>query len=116
MTIETAVRTDLTLSGVVAGWLPWFAYTERTIFTFYTVVFVPWVVLTLVYVLGLLVGPRPPDDAPASEVRSHRWAVGGVVAFVVLVVGVGAFFYPVWAGWVIPYEQWRLRMWLPTWI
>jgi len=35
---------------------------------------------------------------------------------VALVVAVGLFFYPVWVGFVIPYDQWHLRMWLPTWI
>jgi dolichyl-phosphate-mannose-protein mannosyltransferase len=27
-----------------------------------------------------------------------------------------AFFYPVWAAEVIPYQEWRLRMWMPSWI
>jgi len=109
-------RAGAVLSGLVAGWLPWFAYLHRTIFTFYTVAFVPWVVLTLVYVLGLLVGPKPDDDATAREHRARRWTVAAVGVFVAVVVGVGLFFYPVWAAWVIPWEQWHMRMWLPTWI
>lgn len=108
-------RAAAVLSGIVAGWAPWFLYAHRTIFTFYSVAFVPWVVLTLVYVLGLLVGPRP-DPARRHEVRAHRRAVIAVGVFVAVVVAVSAFFYPVWAGWVVPWQQWHIRMWLPTWI
>ena len=99
------------LSGIVAGWFPWFMYMHRTIFTFYSVAFVPWVVLTLVYLLGLLIGPRTP-----GEERSRSLAIVWVSAFATLVVAVGAFFYPVWTAWVIPYNQWHLRMWLQSWV
>ena len=109
-------RAGAVLSGIVAGWLPWFAYMDRTIFTFYTIAFVPWVVLTLVYVLGLLVGPPVGDDGTARDRRARRWTVAAVGVFVALVVAVGLYFYPVWVGFVIPYDQWHLRMWLPTWI
>lgn len=109
-------RAGAVLSGLLAGWVPWFLYAHRTIFAFYTVAFVPWVVLTLVYVLGLLVGPRVDADGTARDRRARRWTVVAVGVFVALVVAAGAFFYPVWAGWVIPWEQWHLRMWLPTWI
>jgi len=109
-------RAGAVLSGLLAGWVPWFAYAHRTIFTFYTVAFVPWVVLTLVYVLGLLVGPRVDDEGSARDRRARRWTVAAVGVFVAVVVGVGLFFYPVWAAWVVPWQQWHIRMWLPTWI
>ena len=49
------------LAGYAAMYLPWFAYAHRTIFTFYAVAFVPYVVLCLVYVLGWVTGlVRPP--------------------------------------------------------
>jgi len=86
-------------------------YMHRTIFTFYSVAFVPWVVLTLVYLLGLLIGPQTP-----GEERSRSLAIVWVSAFATLVVAVGAFFYPVWTAWVIPYDQWHLRMWLQSWV
>ena len=104
-------RAGAVLSGIVGGWFPWFLYMRRTIFTFYSVAFVPWVVLTLVYLLGLLIGPRTP-----GEERSRSLAIVWVAAFVTLVVAVGAFFYPVWTAWVIPYQQWHLRMWLQSWV
>lgn len=104
-------RAGAVLSGIAAGWVPWFAYAHRTIFTFYSVAFVPWVVLTLVYVLGLIIGPSREGDE-----RGRRGAMWGVGVFVVLVVAVGLFFYPIWTAQTIPYTQWHIRMWLPSWI
>ncbi len=104
-------RAAAVLSGTAAGWLPWFAYAHRTIFTFYSVAFVPWVVLTLVYVLGLVIGR--PDEASA---QARRRAIIGVAAFAALVVAVGMFFYPVWTAWVMPYDFWHIHIWMPRWV
>lgn len=103
-------RAGAVLSGLVAGWLPWFAYTHRTIFAFYSIAFTPWVVLTLTYVLGLLIGDRDGDP------RHRRRAIVVVSAFVGIVVAVSAFFYPIWTAWVVPYSFWHAHMWLDTWV
>ncbi|GAA3509990.1 hypothetical protein GCM10022262_37220 [Georgenia daeguensis] len=53
------------LAGYAAMYLPWFAYAHRTIFTFYAVAFVPYVVLCLTFVLGWVTGLlRPPRRDP----------------------------------------------------
>lgn len=104
-------RAGAVLSGIVAGWLPWMAYAHRTIFTFYAIVFLPWVVLTLAYVIGLVIGPKD-EVAP----RTRKLTIASVGVVVGLIVLVSAFFYPVWTAWTIPYDQWRLHMWLKTWI
>lgn len=101
-------RAGAVLSGVVAGWLPWFAYAHRTIFTFYSIAFAPWVVLALVYVLGLLLQSR--DDV------QRRRGIAATVAVTLVVLAVSAFFYPVWTAWVVPYDFWHLHMWLRSWI
>ncbi|GAA2000724.1 dolichyl-phosphate-mannose--protein mannosyltransferase [Brevibacterium samyangense] len=128
------------LAGLLATWAPWFLYQERTIFTFYTIVMVPFVVLALAYCLGLLwgrapavgAGPAPGQgasgrdaDSPAPR-RFARWAPHLPVALVarrlvvglvlVAVVGAFAFYYPIWTGHTIPYDAWRLRILNPTWI
>ncbi len=104
-------RVPALLVGYVAGWLPWvLAYSHRTIFTFYAIVFTPWVVLTLTYALGRILGR---DDAPE---RRRTLGIAAVVAIVTTIVLVSAFFYPVWTGMQIPRDQWQLRMWLPSWI
>ncbi|HIY23978.1 MAG TPA: phospholipid carrier-dependent glycosyltransferase [Candidatus Brachybacterium merdigallinarum] len=97
------------LSGIVAGYLPWFVHADRTIFTFYAVAFTPWLILCLTYVLGLVIGPRDADD--------DRRLAGGLFAgsLLVLIVLVSAFFWPIWTGQVIDLDQWRWRIWLPSW-
>ena len=51
-------RAGAILCGLFAGYLPWFFLGNRTIYSFYEVAFVPWVVLACVYVLGLVIGGR----------------------------------------------------------
>ncbi|MDO5662324.1 MAG: phospholipid carrier-dependent glycosyltransferase [Brachybacterium sp.] len=96
------------LSGIIGGYLPWLLYADRTIFTFYAVAFEPWLILCLVYLFGLLMG------RPDGSMR-HVTGVAVVGSLVVLIVLVSAFFWPVWTGQVIPYEQWEHRGWLPSW-
>ncbi|UYG16601.1 phospholipid carrier-dependent glycosyltransferase [Brachybacterium huguangmaarense] len=97
------------LAGLAAGYLPWLLYIHRTIFTFYSVVYEPFLVLCLAYVFGLLLGPR--------EAERDRRLAGGlfVASLLVLIVMVSAFFWPIWTGQVIPQSQWHWRMWLPSW-
>lgn len=104
-------RAGAVLSGLAAGYLPWFLYQDRTIYSFYTVAFVPWVVLVVTYVLGLLVGP----DLPRPRRRRIGLAVTG--GFVVLTVVLFLWFWPVYTAQVIPYTQWwEWRMWFQSWI
>lgn len=97
-------RAGLILAAVGAGWLPWFIYSERTIFTFYAVVFAPFLALALVYAVHLV----------GRKNRDLSLRILAVVCALALACAV--FFYPVWTAEVIPYEHWRWRMWLPSWI
>ncbi|WP_375141125.1 dolichyl-phosphate-mannose--protein mannosyltransferase [Arthrobacter sp. PAMC25284] len=103
-------RAGAILAGVAAGYLPWFMYPERTTFFFYALSFEPFLVLALVYCLGLVLGRR---TDPAWRRRSGLYLV---TLFVVTAVLVSAFFYPVWTAEVISYQDWRFRMWMPSWI
>ncbi|MBC7291610.1 MAG: phospholipid carrier-dependent glycosyltransferase [Actinotalea sp.] len=98
------------LSGLVAGWLPWFVYAERTIFTFYAVVLVPWLALSLAYATQRLLAAagRRPDWLPATRVL--------VGAAVLATVAVGLWFWPLWSAQVIPFRVWQMHMWLPGWV
>ncbi|MEG8104476.1 MULTISPECIES: dolichyl-phosphate-mannose--protein mannosyltransferase [Actinomyces] len=53
-------RVWVPLIGYLGLYVPWFQYRDRTIFTFYTVAFVPCVVLVLVLALGMSSGLLPP--------------------------------------------------------
>jgi dolichyl-phosphate-mannose-protein mannosyltransferase len=103
-------RAGAVLAGLAAGWLPWFHFQDRTIYTFYAVAFVPWVVLALTYCLGLLLGPR--------TAGRERRLYGGIAAGSIVVVAVVLFalFHPVYVADLIPQPAWADRMWLPSWI
>lgn len=102
-------RAGAALVGIAAGWLPWLPYTERTVFTFYTVVIAPWMVLTLVYGLHAVL------DGTADDPRRRRVARWAVAALVVLMVVVSAFFYPVWTAVPMSDESFHGRIWNPSW-
>lgn len=109
------------LAGYAALWLPWFAYPDRTTFTFYAVALAPFVALSATYLLAAMLGWSPatagdPDGALLGG--ASRRAVGTWLAAVIvlLVLTAAFFFWPVWTAQAIPYEHWRLRMWLPTWV
>ncbi|WNB85101.1 hypothetical protein [Cellulomonas sp. ATA003] len=114
-------RAGAAVSGIAAGWLPWLGYAHRTIFTFYSIAFAPWMVLTLTWAVGRLLG-LPDDAAPTDDraprpgaVRS-RTRLALVVALLTVVVVVSAFFWPVWTAQTVPFWFWRLHVWLPTWV
>src|SRR5690625_4379871 len=108
-------RAGLILAAIGAGWLPWFIYGSRTIFTFYAVVFAPFMALALVYAVSLITRTAPGvSAATVARRRRQSFIVLAVVCCFAMVLAV--FFYPIWAAEVIPYEQWRWRMWLPSWI
>jgi dolichyl-phosphate-mannose-protein mannosyltransferase len=103
---------------VAAGLLPWFYYAiadGRTMFNFYALPIVPFLVLAVVYVLGAIM--TPPGGMLGD--RGDRQVVGAVVAgaYVLLVAICFAYFYPVFTGQLLPYQDWSGRMWLgPRWI
>ncbi|UOE45787.1 dolichyl-phosphate-mannose--protein mannosyltransferase [Agromyces larvae] len=97
------------LLGLAAGYLPWLAYPERTVFTFYTIAFQPYTTLALVFVLGLILGSR---DDPTWR-RTRGIAVVGV--FLVGVLAVSAFFFPLWTAIPIDPTLRQLHFWLPSW-
>ncbi|MGV1006090.1 MAG: dolichyl-phosphate-mannose--protein mannosyltransferase [Candidatus Nanopelagicales bacterium] len=103
-------RSGALLCGYMAGWLPWLIYHNRTIFTFYAIVQVPFLVAMLAMSLASL-----PGTASATPARRF-WGFLAAGAVVVLAVAAAWWFYPIWTGQVLPYGHWHLRMWLPTWV
>ncbi|MFJ5303175.1 dolichyl-phosphate-mannose--protein mannosyltransferase [Streptomyces sp. NPDC088350] len=102
-------RAGAVLCAVAAGYLPWFLYQDRTIFSFYAVAFVPYLCLAVAMMLGALLGPPGADP--------NRRTVGAVAAgFLVLVIAWNfLYFLPIYSGSTIPYDGWRARLWLDTW-
>ena len=101
-------RCGALLAGIAAGWLPWMLYLDRPIFTFYTVIYVPFVVMAVALTIMKLLQKKTPQQ--------QRVVTALVGLYLLAVVAAAWWFYPIWVGEVIPYDQWRLRMWMPTWI
>ena len=66
--------------------------------------------IAVTFVLGLWVGRRENDP----ERWRRRWLVVG--GYLLLTLALFAFFHPVYVAETIPYDQWRWRMWFPSWI
>ena len=98
----------LTLLGTASLYLPWLIFSERTVFQFYVVSFQPWLILGLVLALRVV----------RQKVRSKSKFLADslIIGFIVLAIGISIYFYPVNTGIYMPYDQWRMRMWLPSWI
>ncbi|MFJ5777838.1 dolichyl-phosphate-mannose--protein mannosyltransferase [Streptomyces sp. NPDC093094] len=96
--------------AIVAGYLPWFFFQERTIFYFYAVVFVPFLCLAVAMLVGALVGP--PGSTDARRVAGST----GAGVLVLLIAWNFIYFWPIYTGQAIPIDDWRSRMWLDTWV
>lgn len=51
-----------------------------------------------------------------DTVRQPAVRLRFVIVFLVLVVLVSVFFYPMWTGMQVPFWFWTLHIWLPTWV
>lgn len=98
------------LVGLVATYVPWLLFPDRTIFQFYTVVMMPFLVLGLAMTLRVIAGRL--EDPLYRRQSGERT----VIVFLIFAVLVSAFFYPVWTGMSVPYDFWLVHNWLPGWI
>lgn len=103
-------RSGALLAGYLAGWLPWMVFHNRTIFTFYAVVLVPFLAGMLAMSLAALAGG---PQAPEARRRNGTLAAAGVL---LAVVAAAWYLHPIWTGQVLTYDQWHWRMWMPTWV
>ena len=102
-------RVGLILMGMLAGYVPWLAYLHRTVFQFYTIAFEPYMILGLVFVIGLILGR--PTDPPENRTRGIRI----VAVFLVLATLLSVFFWPLWTGMQLDIRWMQAHWWLPTW-
>jgi dolichyl-phosphate-mannose--protein O-mannosyl transferase len=96
---------------VAAALLPWFWYHfdgGRTMFVFYALPALPFLVFAVVYVLGALMGPPGPRTAPVPDRRLIGSVAAGV--YVLLVGACLLYFLPIYVGDSIPYADWWDRM------
>lgn len=92
------------VTGIAAGYLPWFFFQRRTVFSFYAIAFEPFVLLALVYCVRALI------------LKYGRTGEFLTAAFVTLIILNFIYFLPLYLGEVITYDAWHARMWFSSWI
>ena len=92
------------VTGISAGYLPWFFFQQRTVFTFYAIVFEPFLILALVYCARSIL---------TNYGRNGEIAVAAT--FIVLFFNF-LYFMPIYLGDVMTYDAWHARMWFASWI
>ncbi|GHJ44270.1 phospholipid carrier-dependent glycosyltransferase [Catellatospora sp. TT07R-123] len=100
-------RAAAVLAMAGAALLPWFAYPNRTMFSFYALPAEPFLILAVVFVLGAIMSAPP--GRPRDE---DRVMIGAIAAgtYVLLVVLAFAWFHPLYVGQSIPYDDWSRHM------
>ena len=106
LTRTTNSALNLVVLGIAAGYLPWFFIQQRTVFTFYAVIFEPYMILAIVYCAKLLLD---------SELKAGI-SQALVAAFVVIIFLNFLYFLPLFTAENLTYEAWQQRMWLSSWI
>ena len=100
----TGVQTcALPILGIMAGYLPWFFYQKRTIFTFYAIVFEPFIILALTYLAKTLY----------ERNERFKYLIASAIGLITLNF---YYFMPLFLGQIIPYQDWLNRMWFKSWI
>ena len=97
---------NIIVVGMTAGYLPWFFFQERTVFSFYAIIFQPFLILSIIYCayVALLYFKN----------SRNTYIFIGVVGIAIFSNFV--YFLPLFTGDVITYDEWQARMWLPSWI
>lgn len=90
----------------LSSYLPWLAFPERTMFFFYAIAFQPFMVLGIIYVA------EKAFEKVESRAERRRYFLG----FIALIALCFAYFYPLFVGGVMTYEDWYARMWFSNWI
>ena len=93
---------EIVLAGFAGTYLPWFIFQDRTMFYFYSISTLPFLILALVYCFDLLL-----------KYGNYQRLI---MLFIFVVAINFIYFLPVYIGIEIPYSQWLNRMWLPSWI
>jgi dolichyl-phosphate-mannose-protein mannosyltransferase len=103
-------RAGAAVLGVAAGWVTWLPFPARTKFYYYALEFEPFMIMCIVLCLGLIIGPV------AASLR--RRAIGSTLAgiYVLAVLVLFWYFYPILAAKIIPYSSWLSHMWYTGWI
>lgn len=96
----------LIVSGIAAGYLPWFFFQKRTVFSFYAIVFEPFLILALTYCAWLWL----------EKAKNKRVAISLISVIFIAIALNFIYFMPLYTAEIITYDAWRQHMWLSSWI
>lgn len=96
----------LILIAVFANYLPWFMFQKRTTFSFYTIAFEPFLILTVTYVAS-----KALENEALRKRRTQLMGFGTA-----LIGACFLYFLPLYIGTILNYSEWYARMWFPNWI
>ncbi len=99
-------QSGLLLLSLAAGYLPWFLFQKRTMFSFYSIAFEPFLILIICFVIAKFL-----EDEGRRAMRERI-----VYGYLTLIVLCFIYFSPLYLGEVITYSNWLSHMWLPSWI
>jgi dolichyl-phosphate-mannose--protein O-mannosyl transferase len=110
-------RATAILIPAVGSMLPWYYYAVtdgRTMFSFYLLPGLPFLILAVVYALGAIM--TPPGGIATGKMRTDHQLLGAAIAgiYVAVIALCFAYFYPIFVGQLITYQGWASRMWLGT--
>ena len=97
---------NIIIAGLTAGYLPWFFFQKRTVFSFYAIVFEPFLILAIIYCAYLAL----------IRFKNSQNTYIFIVAFGAAIFINFIYFLPLFTADVITYDSWQARMWLPSWI
>ena len=92
------------VTGMAAGYLPWFFFQKRTVFSFYAIAFEPFVILALVYCARAL---------KSNYGRTGEFLLASLITLIFLNF---IYFLPLYMGEILTYDAWHARMWFTSWI
>ncbi len=100
---EVELSSLIPFLGILAGYTPWFFFQERTVFTFYAIVFQPFLILAIVLL--------------AKIAYEYDERLKNLILVTVIVVAINfIYFYPIFTGVLTSYDEWYSRMWWSSWI
>ncbi|KAF2417316.1 glycosyltransferase family 39 protein [Microbacterium sp. B35-30] len=103
-------RYALVLTGIAVTYVPWLFLPARTVFQFYTVLILPFMLLALTFALKDIAGP--PTAGTYRRLTGQRL----VLVFLGVALALSVFWYPVISAVNVPYDFWHLHMWLDSWV
>jgi dolichyl-phosphate-mannose--protein O-mannosyl transferase len=105
-------RSSTVLLCFLVGFVPWIwsDLHDRTMFSFYALPCVPFMVLAITLVLGRVIGPADATDA------RRTWGSVAAGSYLLLVVLNFFYIYPVLVAKVISYDHWHKLMLFSSWI